>query len=363
VLVDCECLTQVVAETFRAAGCAREEGARIAEHLVRANLTGHDSHGVIRVPRYLRWLRDDWLRAGQRIEVVFETDAMAVVDGHRGFGQTIGPQAVQLGIEKARRCGAAVIALRSAGHLGRIGDWAETAAKTGQVSIHFVNVAGSVLVAPFGGTERRMGTNPVAIGVPAPGGHDLILDFATSYVAEGKVLVALKGGKGVPEGSMVDAEGRFTTDPRDFYGADSDKGAPKPLGTAALCAMGLHKGSGLSFMVELLAGVLTGSGTCGPEERPIANGMLSIYMQLEKFAEQGRFSAELREYVEFFKSARPVAAGGEVLVPGEAERRAEQERRSAGIPLPDETWAAIVAAARDAGVGDADLERILAGRG
>ena len=168
-VIPAEALVRLVRATFMEAGCSEAESLRIGTYLVRANLTGHDSHGVIRVPRYLQWMREDGLKPGQSMTVITESDVMAVVDGSAGFGQTIGPQAVKLGIEKAHRAGAAVIALRRSGHLGRIGDWAEMAVEAGQVSIHLVNVSGSILVAPFGAAERRMSTNPVAIGVPVPG--------------------------------------------------------------------------------------------------------------------------------------------------------------------------------------------------
>ena len=361
-IIHAEPLQTLVEETFAAAGCARDEAARIGAYLVRSNLTGHDSHGVIRVPRYLHWMDEGSVKPGQDITVVTENDVMAVVDGNFGFGQTIGPQAVRLGIDKAATTGAAIVALRRSGHLGRIGDWAEMAAEAGQVSIHLVNVSGSLLVAPFGGKDRRMSTNPIAIGVPLPDEPPLILDFATSLVAEGKALVAFKGGKPLPAGSLIDGEGRLTNDPATFYGSQPLAGVPDPRGgTGALRAMGEHKGSGLSFMIELLAGALTGSGCAGPGERPLVNGMLSIYMVAERFDSDDGFAAEVRQYVEFFKSAAPAAPGGEVLIPGEPEQRSCEARLAGGIELPDETWQAILEAAGRAGLNAEQIDRILSG--
>jgi uncharacterized oxidoreductase len=360
VIIHAEPLRALVEETFSAAGCARAEAARIGDYLVRANLTGHDSHGVIRVPRYLQWMEQGRLRAGQSLSIVTENEVMAVADGHFGFGQTIGPQAVRLGMDKAERSGVSIIALRRSGHLGRIGDWAEMAAEAGQVSIHLVNVSGSRLVAPFGGIERRMATNPLAIGVPVPGEPAIILDFATSIVAEGKALVALKGGKPLPAGSLIDAEGRLSNDPAVFYGSRPPSGVPDPRkGAGALRAMGEHKGSGLAFMIELLAGALTGSGCAGPGERPLVNGMLSIYMVGELFDSDHGFAAEVRQYVDYYKSAKPVVPGGEILVPGEPEQRAHEARLAAGIELPEETWQAILEAAGRAGLAADRIKRIL----
>ncbi len=363
-LIKAEPLSRLVGEIFMAQGCSAQESARIGTYLVRANLTGHDSHGVIRVPRYCHWMEQGGLKADRQLTIVTESPVMAVADGNFGFGQTIGPLAVQLGIDKARQSGVSIIALRRSGHLGRIGDWAEMAAGAGQVSIHLVNVSGSILVAPFGGAERRMATNPVAIGVPLPGEAPLILDFATSRVAEGKVMVALNGGKPIPEGSLIDRDGSLSADPALFYGQERATGVPDPKrGSAAIRAMGEHKGSGLSFMIELLAGALTGSGCCGPGERPLTNGMLSIYMDLGFFDSDDHFATEVRQYVDFFKSAKPAAPDGEVLVPGEPERRTREQRLAEGIPLPEEAWQAILTTAEAAGLSQAEIDRALGAGG
>src|SRR5437660_4330676 len=187
-------LTELVADIFAKAGCSAQEGQRIGKYLVSANLTGHDSHGVARVARYVQWKRDGVVVADRKVQVVSETPVLAVVDGLHGFGQTVTPQAVTIGIDKCKAMGLSMVALKNAGHIGRVGDWAEMAAEAGLVSVHFVNASGSVLVAPFGGTERRLSTAPFCVGVPRPGESPVVLDFATSVVAEGKVLVASQGG-------------------------------------------------------------------------------------------------------------------------------------------------------------------------
>ena len=259
-------LRAFVTDIFARAGTSREEADRIAHHLIGANLAGHDSHGVIRVPRYVLWLENGSLVAGRSLEVVVESPAHAVVDGGFGFGQTIGPLAVDMGIAKAKQSGMAVIALRNSGHIGRIGDWAERAAAAGLVSIHFVNVAMGELVAPFGGVDRRFSTNPFCVGAPQPGADPLILDFATSTVAEGKVLVASNGGKPLPAGALIDPDGSLSTDPQSLYGpiTPGDSTRDSAQGAGALRAFGDHKGSGIAFMCEILAGCLTGGPTSGP---------------------------------------------------------------------------------------------------
>src|SRR4051794_10266726 len=145
--VNAENLQALVGDVFVAAGCSAGEGGRIGRYLVSANLSGHDSHGVARVPRYLDWKREGLIDADRTVEALVDTPVMAVLDGHYGFGQTVAPQAVEIGIEKCRAMGLSAIGLRNSGHVGRVGDWAEMAAAAGLVSLHFVNVVGSILVA------------------------------------------------------------------------------------------------------------------------------------------------------------------------------------------------------------------------
>ncbi len=349
--IKAEPLERLVAAIFQGAGCGPDEADRIAEDLVEANLVGHDSHGVVRTLRYLNALQAGSVVADGSLETVIDGGAFAVVDGGHGFGQTIGPLACRLGIERAGHHGVSAIGLRSSGHLGRIGRYAEMAAAANQVSIHFVNVASSTLVAPFGGVDRRMGTNPVSIGVPMGDRPPLILDFATSVVAEGKALVALHGGKPIPSDAMVTPDGGISGDPSVLYGPPEPGLAPNPRGgRGALRAMADHKGSGLALMCELLAGALIGSDTAGPPPKRHGNGMLSVYLDVEQIAPDHEGMAAAMTYVDWFTSARPVSADGEVLIPGEPERRRRAERQRHGIELPEATWASILEAARLVGV-------------
>jgi len=353
--ISADTLRGVLTDIFAAAGCAGDEATRIGTYLVSSNLAGHDSHGVIRTQRYVQWLREGKVLAGQTLTTISESAMHALVDGNYGFGQTIGPLAVDLGIAKARANGVAVIGLRHSGHIGRIGDWAERAAASGLISIHFVNVEAGELVAPFGGVDRRFSTNPFCVGIPSgDDGPMLLLDMATSLVAEGKVLVASRGGKPVPEGSLVRPDGTFSSDPETLYGPLTPEAPRDPAnGEGALTAFGLHKGSGIAFMCEILAGVLTGGGTSGPipggKRARIGNGMFSIYIDPAKFG-QPDFVANARAYVAYVKASRPTVPGGEVLVPGEPEARTRADRLEHGIPLTLDTWNSILLTARSLGV-------------
>jgi uncharacterized oxidoreductase len=357
VTVGAKALEELVRDIFIKAGCSPAEGARIGKYLVIANLTGHDSHGVQRVPRYLQWLAEGDFVAGREVKIVSETPVIAVLDGQYGFGQTVAPQAVAIGIRKCKEMGLAAVALRNAGHIGRVGDWAEMAAAEGLVSIHFVNAASSVLVAPFGGVDRRFSTAPYCVGVPRPGRTPLLLDFATSVVAEGKVLNASFGGKKIPDDALIGPDGKTSGDPHVLYGDYTSTG-PRTYrrGTGAIRAFGEHKGSGLAFMCEILGGSLTGTGAA-QTERKWANGMLSFYVDPARIDPTGFFPEDVARYVDFVKSARPATPGGEVLVPGEPEERMRAQRLREGIPLPDDTWSAIIEAARKIGLDEVRIQQ------
>jgi len=341
-----------VTRIFSATGCAAKEAARIANHLVGANLSGHDSHGVVRVPRYVEWQQAGHVVAGQSVEVVNDGGGFALLDGHFGFGQTVAQQACEFGVARAIEQGACIIGLRNAGHIGRVGDYGEMAAAAGLISIHFVNVAGSVLVAPFGGAERRFSTAPFCVGVPLPSGP-VILDFATSLVAEGKVLVASNGGKPLPDNALITADGQMSADPHTLYGDYPPVGPRNPAnGTGAIRAFGDHKGSGLAFMCEMLAGALTGGGTSGPitARGRIANGMLSVYLSPKHFGDEAAFHQAARDYVAWVKSCRPADPDQPVQVPGEAEKTRRKERTVSGVPLTAETWQSILDTAAKLGI-------------
>src|SRR5215475_8157785 len=274
VTIKLENLIDFVADVFAHAESSPEEARRIATYLTTANLTGHDSHGVIRVPVYIRWKKVGAIVPDQAAEVVVDTPSLVVVDGKFGYGQTVTPQAVRIGIEKCKKAGLAALALRNSGHLGRVGDWAEMAAAEGLVSVHFVNAAGSLLVAPYGGVEKRLSTAPYCVGIPRQGQDPIVLDFATSIVAEGKCLVASRGGKKLPKG--------------------------------AIRAFGEHKGSGLAFICELLGGALTGTGATAPDRR-FANGMLAFYVDPKVIDTSGFFDSEITRYADFIRATKPGA--------------------------------------------------------
>src|SRR5690242_12102076 len=351
--ISAEHLQTAVTDIFVQAGCSREESARIAHYLIGANLAGHDSHGVARVIRYVQLLQENLVVADQKVDVLVDTPVLAVVDGKYGFGQTVAPQAVQIGIDKCKSMGLSAVGLRNAGHVGRVGDWAEMAAQAGLVSIHFVNAAGSILVAPFGSADRRFSTAPYCIGVPIAGREPLLLDFATALVAEGKVFVASQGGKPIPSDALIGPDGKPSDDARLLYGDYITTGKRDiASGKGAIRAFGDHKGSGLALMCEVLGGALSGTGCTTPGRR-IANGMFSFYIDPARVDPDGLFSEDVARFVAFLKQAKPVPPATETLVPGEPESKTREQRLRDGVPLPEETWRSLLEAAQLAGLSAA----------
>lgn len=340
-------LATLVAAIMRGAGCTADEAQAVATRLVDANCVGHESHGVIRVAKYLEWVRDGTLRPNTAPTLVVDTATLAIVDGNRGFGQVIGEYATRLGIAKAATTGIAMIGLRNCGHLGRVGEWAEMAAAAGQVSLHFLNTSGAQRVAPFGGSDRRLSTNPISIGVPVAGGDPVILDVTTSTVAEGKLMVALNKGEQVPDGWIIDRDGLPTTDPEAFY----DGGA--------LLTIGAHKGSGLSIVTDLLAGALSTGRSSDPTDTVLRNNMLSIYIAPAVYAPEDAVAREAARFVAWVKASPPRKQGEPVQAPGDVERRLRAERARSGVPIDDKTWSDLLDAAKSVGIDAARAATIV----
>lgn len=331
------------AALFRAAGSNAAEAEMVAAHLVEANLVGHDSHGVIRAPKYLDWVAAGELLPNRHAETVVDAGGLLLLDGGFGYGQVIGREAMALAAERAKRHGAVVLGIRNSGHLGRIGAWAEQLAEAGLVSAHFVNTSGyGILVAPVGGAERRLSANPIAAGAPGPNGA-IVLDIATSATAEGKIQVARNKGEALPEGLVLDGHGAPTTSPDAFYGP--------PAG--AILPFGAHKGYGLSVMCELLAGALTGGGSSHPRNASawrLVNNMLTIAVDPAALGAAEAFGLDVARLEAWVKSARPAAPGAEILLPGEIEARSRAHRLAHGIPLDATTRAQLAGAAHRLGL-------------
>jgi uncharacterized oxidoreductase len=332
-------------------GSSPREAELVAENLVEANLTGHDSHGVGMIPRYVSSLLEGGLKVNQQPRVVLDTGALLRLDGEAGYGQVIGMEAMALGIERAKAHGLCLVALANSHHLGRIGHWAEQCLAQELVSIHFVNVISRPIVAPWGGRDARFGTNPVCIGVPRANGEHVVLDFATSRIAQGKTRVAHNQGKRLEPGIVIDDKGDPTTEPR--FAVVPPFGAIMPFGE--------HKGSGLALACELLGGALTGGATGRtPYEGKmrVLNSMLSIIVDPQKLGTAQHLAAEAEAFIEWEK-ASPAAAGvDQVKIAGDPERARRRERNADGIAVDATTWEEILGAAEKLKLARAEVQKL-----
>ena len=337
---------------FLATGSPQDEAEAVAGHLVEANLMGHDSHGIIRAEQYVQRALDGRMRPGAAIEVEQQTDTTAVVNGHWNYGQVVAGATTAIAIAKAQQAGVGIAVAHQSGHAGRIGAYGEQVARAGLIAIACVNVhGGGRLVAPFGGAERRLSTNPIVVAAPTEDPErPFVLDMATSVSAEGKVRVARNRGEQLPPGWILDGAGRPSTEPWDLYGGDPPgsrtPGALLPVGGTVG-----HKGFGLSMAVELLAGALTPAGTTRPDAPGGGNGIFMLAIDPQRFAGLGPFQHALSRLIDDVKQPPFAEGASEVLTAGEPERRRRAERLASGIALDDATWRQLGAAAASVGVG------------
>jgi uncharacterized oxidoreductase len=322
----------------------REEASWVAELLVRANLVGHDSHGVIRIPQYAQAIKSALVQPGASFEIVKESPSTALINGHWGLGQVVARRAMELAIRKAKETKISSVGAYNLYHVGRLADYTRMAAEQNLVGIMTVNGGGaSPLVAPFGGATGRLATNPISIAFPTGGSVPFLFDMATSIVAEGKVRVKRNRGEKTPEGWLLDNQGRPTTDPNAFY--QEPRGAILPLGGSAG-----HKGFGLAMVVEILSGILARGGYARQGAKRFSNGTFIVVIDISAFVEPREFRAEIDDLLAYVKSA-PTAPGVEaIMYPGEPEAIEQQRREREGIPLEDETWQQLMALAQELGI-------------
>ncbi|HUX87204.1 MAG TPA: Ldh family oxidoreductase [Chloroflexota bacterium] len=337
-------LREVSQRIFEGVGCPTDIAQRVADALVDANLAGHDSHGVIRIPQYVTAVRDGHVIADARPSLMRETAVTGLVDGHWAFGQLSAFYATEVAIAKAKVAGVSMVGIVRCNHIGRLGEYATMASDAGIAAIVTTSGFGGrgVSAAPFGGAKPVLGTNPIAVGLPAGVEPDVLVDFATTAVAAGKIEVARAKKTPLPPGSIVDREGRPTTDPEDYYNG------------GMLLPFGGHKGYSLSVVVEFLGRILTGADTFAEGTRggPVYghSGSLVIAMDPGVFVNPEQYAAAADETLHRLKSVPPAPGSSGVMIPGEPESRSRSERIEGGIPLAEDTWKAITNAARQVGV-------------
>ena len=348
-VLDPQTLILFATDLLTGGGLAAPEAELVAHSLVAANLRGHDSHGVMRIPYYLAGVRKGEVVPGVELTILSESPTHLAADGGWGFGQTQAQRLTRAAIEKAQHSGMCVATLIHSAHIGRLGEYCEMAAEAGLVSMVMVNTHGVARrVAPVGGIAPRLGTNPLAIGVP----HDdtpLVLDFGTSATAEGKVRVKRIAGELCPDGWLLDSQGRPTNDPNALY-ADPP-GTIRPMGGDQA-----YKGFGLALMIEIFAGALSG-GLCIRETpcNPNGNCVFLLLLAPDRLTTADHFDREVHDLIAFVRSCPRQADCAEITLPGDPERRIQQIRQSQGVPLDPGNWQELVNLAHELKVTVPDL--------
>lgn len=338
-----------------AAGAGADEARLVAAELIETSLLGLDSHGLIRVPQYARQIGEGVIRPKVEPETIKQTGNTLIVDGHNGFGIITARYMTQQVTALAKHGNLAAAASQRTHHVGRLGSYVQQLAREGLFGFAVANSSRQGhYVTPWGATRGRLGTNPLAYGCPT-GDEPIVLDMSTSAIAEGAIRAAKQRGDGVPEGFVLDPEGRPTTDPNDFY--RDDWGAIRPFGGPQG-----YKGFGLSLLVELLGSTLAGVAvTPEGETDPYINGFFILAIDPEAFCGRARFVELVDELVDYIRSSPPEAEGVGVVLPGERDWATRKRRAAAGIPVAAGTWREIVDAAAAVGVSEAELERIAHG--
>jgi uncharacterized oxidoreductase len=335
-------LRNTVAVLLQGAGASEQEARTVARYSVAANLAGHDSHGVIQIPTYIDRIGKGHIVPGAKFDIVSETDTTLVIDGNWGFGYVVAERAMQLTIEKAKKHNVAATTVHRQSHVGRVGAYPMLAAEAGMIALMTADSGRSPkAVAPFGGREARLGTNPITIAVPSDLPAPFMIDMATSGVAVGKIKLAQARGEKIPEGWILDKAGNPTSDPNDY-----DRGGILlPLGGAEG-----HKGFGLSAIVEILSGILPGLGFGVEPTGRHNDGCFIACFNVGALRDLATFKREVADFAAYLKSTPPAEGFTEVLYPGEIEWRREQERLKSGIDVDDKTWQAMQALAKKFGV-------------
>ncbi len=332
-------LIEIGTKIFLAAGAPIDEAQLVSKFLVKANLVGHDSHGVIRIIQYVNDIEKGIIKPGAKIEVVRETSSSAILNGNWGFGQVIAKKAMEKAIEKAKDSVVGVVCAFNCNHVGRLADYTLMASRNNMIGIAMVN--STKFVAPFGGRERLLSTGPISFSFPADLEFPFVIDIATSVVAEGKIRVALHKGDKIPYGWIIDKDGNPSDDPRDLYNG----GAILPLGGDKVG----YKGFGLGLAVDILSGILSGAG-CAYEETKKGNGIFFEAINIEEFMPVKEFKRRVDELVRIIKSSKTRPGFKEIIIPGEPEYLTERIRLKEGIYVPERTWEEIRKIAEKLGV-------------
>lgn len=325
-------LTTICLSVFDKLNIPESEAEIVTRSMVDANLIGHDSHGVIHLPKYVKEIKEGLIVPGALIDTIQESASISVLDGNWGFGPVIATHAVKLAIQKARQTDVSTVTVSQCNEIGRLGGYVCLAAEADMIGMLMVNDhGGGTCVAPYGGTEGRLSTNPIACAVPIDSQNPIVLDMSTSVVASGKIRVKQRLGEPAPAGWLINAEGKSTTNVEDFY-------RETPASILPFGGIAAHKGFGLSVIVDVLAGALSDAGCSKSKDARVGNGLFVLVINVASFRKFSGFSEEIGRFVDYLKSAKTVEGEDTILMPGERGWNEKRKRERDGIPIDEETW-------------------------
>jgi uncharacterized oxidoreductase len=339
-------LTNLSKSLLKAAGASEEEASIVSRYLIKANLAGVDSHGISNLTNYIKGLRKGVIKVGASFEIMRETPCTALVNGNWGFGQVVCTKAMNIAIEKAKKTGVSAVGIFNCNHIGRLADYTQMAIEHGMIG--FVASNGDPNVAPYGGKKPILSANPLSYGVPAGVQKPIVVDFATSASAEGKIRTFLYRGEQLPPGWILDSEGRPSTNPADLYEPPLPPAQIKMVG--ALLPAGGYKGYSMGLVVDALAGALTGSGCSEEVTSGLTNGVFIMVVRIDQFVPLEEFKARIDRLIRAIKNSPKAQGFEEILIPGEPEFNESEKRSKSAIPVPEIIWNNLIATCKEYGL-------------
>ncbi|MBT3346671.1 MAG: Ldh family oxidoreductase [Gemmatimonadetes bacterium] len=333
-------------DLFTCVGVPEDEAALVSDHMVESGLLGHDSHSVLRFPQYTEMVRSGKVTPGAPLEILREHDSVVQVNGNWNYGPVTATRATELAIERVKDRAMSIVTVRGCNHVARLGRFVHMVAQHEHlIGLMCANGHGADLaVAPFGGRERRLPTNPLAVGIPTGRDWPIVLDMTTSMTSGGALREYRNRNEPVPDGSIVDGHGRQTTDVEDYY--NEPFGAMLPLGFPLVG----HKGTGLAVVIDILSGALSGAGCSQADPPESGNALFLAILDIRAFRELTDFHDEVDRFIDFLKSSEPMEGFSEVMLPGEKSHRIRLEREAHGMDVDDTAWSQISELAGELGI-------------
>ena len=331
-------VTRIMDLVFTRLGLECDEREVVVERLMEASLSGYHSHGVMRITMYTEGIRTGNMIPGAKLDVLGETVSTLHLDANKGMGPWTATEAMKRAVGKAEATGIGCVSVVNANDVARLGGYVEQPAKDGYIALLMANDAGgNPCVAPWGATSPLMSTNPMAVGIPRKGGEPILIDISTGVSSEGRVKMLRNRGQAVPDGWLIDGDGRTTTDAETYFSTPR-QAALLPLGSL----IAGHKGFALSILVDVLTGGLSGAGCSGRSPDDLdENALFILVIDPDKFVSRSALSAEVDRLAQSIKGARKAPGVDEIRVPGDGARSERERQLEQGIEIDPPVWSSI----------------------